>query len=256
VLKDPANVSGISLITPTDVGGLSSTAPLEGSFIIECPHPDNVLATVSTPELDIKRWTPGVEYEISKSIPFLASKIYLREMKVKDQDYWENARKFAITFVDLEQDVPQCTIKSGVITPMTGNNVQFSSQTLQEYGQTIMFEPIPMEMLYAAATKPQILVNVDGIPAACANLNCDYLYVDLPSLVTSQSLTGNTLTIGGTNLPTNLLDVKLGDVGCGPTTSDGTQIVCTLLSGASAGTYDKVEVLTPDGRIPVDAAAL
>lgn len=65
VLKDPANVSGISLITPTDVGGLSSTAPLEGSFIIECPHPDNVLSTVSTEEIDIKRWTPGVEYDIT-----------------------------------------------------------------------------------------------------------------------------------------------------------------------------------------------
>jgi len=41
-----------------------------------------------------------------------------------------------------------------------------------------MFEPIPMEMLYTSATRPQILVEVDGVSAACANLNCDYLYID------------------------------------------------------------------------------
>ena len=77
-------------------------------------------------------------------------------------------------------------------------------------------------MLYTAATRPQVLVNVGGMPAACANLNCDYLYVDSTSQVTSQMLNGNTLTIKGTNLPTDLLDVMIGDVGCGPTTGTDT----------------------------------
>ena len=40
-------------------------------------------------------------------------------------------------------------------------------------------------MIYTAATRPQVLVTVEGMSAACANLNCDYLYVDSTSLVTS-----------------------------------------------------------------------
>jgi endonuclease/exonuclease/phosphatase family metal-dependent hydrolase len=52
-------------------------------------------------------------------------------------------------------------------------------------------------MLYTAATRPQVLVTVDGMSAACANLNCDYMYVDTDALVTSQAINGNTLTIQG-----------------------------------------------------------
>jgi len=120
-----------------------------------------------------------------------------------------------------------------------------------------MFEPIPLEMLYTAATRPQVLVNVEGMPAACANNNCDYLYVDSTALITSQSLSGRTLTITGTNLPTSLIDVRLGDVGCGPTTADSaTSITCTLLKGPAAGTYAQVDVQSADGLVPVDLASV
>lgn len=109
-------------------------------------------------------------------------------------------------------------------------------------------------MLYTAATRPQVLVTVDGMSAACANLNCDYMYVDTDALVTSQAINGNTLTIQGSNLPTSLIDVRLGDVGCGPTTGTATQITCTLTAGAAAGTYAKVQVQSADGLVPVDAS--
>ena len=52
-------------------------------------------------------------------------------------------------------------------------------------------------MLYTAATRPQVLVTVDGMPAACAHLNCDYMYVETDALITSQAINGNTLTIQG-----------------------------------------------------------
>ena len=107
-------------------------------------------------------------------------------------------------------------------------------------------------MLYTAATRPQVLVNVEGIPAACANNNCDYLYVDSAATITGQQLSGNTLTITGQNLPTSLLDVRLGLVGCGATTGTATSITCTLTRGPAAGTYAKVEVLSADGLVPVD----
>lgn len=95
------------------------------------------------------------------------------------------------------------------------------------------------------------MVNVEGISAACANLNCDYLYVDSTALITGQSLSGNILTITGTNLPTDLMDVRVGRVGCGPTTGTATSITCTLTKGAAAGTYS-VEVVTVEGIVPVD----
>ena len=57
-------------------------------------------------------------------------------------------------------------------------------------------------------------------------------------------------------MPTNLIDVRLGDVGCGQTTSNGSQITCTLTTGAAAGTYATVEVLSAEGVVPVDAAVV
>ena len=109
-------------------------------------------------------------------------------------------------------------------------------------------------MLYTAATRPQVLVNVDGMPAACANLNCDYMYEETDALITSQAINGNTLTITGANLPTSLVDVRLGDVGCGPTTGTANQITCTLPVRPTAGTYAKVEVQSAAGLVPVDEA--
>ena len=52
-------------------------------------------------------------------------------------------------------------------------------------------------MLYTAATRPQVLVTVDGMSAACAHLNCDYMYVETDALITSQAINGNTLIIQG-----------------------------------------------------------
>ena len=152
--------------------------------------------------------------------------------------------------------MPQCYITTGINEPLTGENPRFEAMTLAEYGENIMFEPIPQEMLYTAATRPQVLVTVDGMSAACAHLNCDYLYVDSTALVTSQAINGNILTIQGSNLPTNLVDVRLGDVGCGPTTGTADEITCTLTKGAAAGTYAKVEVQSADGLVPVDGSVI
>lgn len=175
---------------------------------------------------------------------------------MKDQHYWNNARRFAIIFEGMDVDMPQCYLTSGVTEPLTGQNPRFEATTVRDFGSSIMFEPIPLEMLYTAATRPQVLVNVDGMPAACSKNNCDYLYVDSSASITSQSLSGNTLTISGSNLPTSLIDVRLGDVGCGPTTGTTTSISCTLKNGPAAGTYAKVEVLSADGLVPVDLTAV
>lgn len=52
------------------------------------------------------------------------------------------------------------------------------------------------------------------------------------------------------------MDVRVGRVGCGPTTGTATSITCTLTQGAAAGTYAEVKVLSAEGLVPVDTAAV
>jgi hypothetical protein len=42
---------------------------------------------------------------------------------------------------------------------------------------TLFYEPIPYEFLYTPELKPQVIVSVDGLEAACDSLNCGYTYI-------------------------------------------------------------------------------
>ena len=69
-------------------------------------------------------------------------------------------------------------------------------------------------MLYTDAKSPQVLVKVNGIDGVCPNFNCDYLYVEPAGEITAQALSGNDLTIAGTNLPTTNVVVRLANSKC------------------------------------------
>ena len=56
-----------------------------------------------------------------------------------------------IIMQDYHGEVPQCEIRSSETTPIEGNNVVFNSSKMREYGQNLMFEPIPLEFLYSDA---------------------------------------------------------------------------------------------------------
>lgn len=129
----------------------------------------------------------------------------------------------------------------------------FSTETIREYGQNLMFEPVPLSMLYTDAQKPQVLISVNGIEGVCPEFNCDYVYVDTASLITGQSLSGNDLTITGTGLPTSDVSVKIANSVCGTVTASATQITCTLSEPAAAGSWN-VKVTDLSGLIPVDAS--
>ena len=114
-----------------------------------------------------------------------------------------------------------------------------------------MFEPVPLEMLYHDATKPQVLVKVDGIEGLCPNFNCDYLYKTAPSEITAQSIADNVnISITGTSLPVTDVRVVLGNAECGTVTASETSITCTLAVLPAAGSWD-VEVYEPKGRVPI-----
>ena len=148
--------------------------------------------------------------------------------------------------------MPECRIESGVTDPIVGNSPVFSTTTTRTYGTNLMFEPVPLEMLYTDAQQPQVMVKVNGIEGVCPSFNCDYTYVDSTSLITSQSISGDILTILGTNLPTAGVRVALANSVCDTVSASPTQITCTLTTPAAAGSWD-VQVTDSSGLIPIDS---
>ena len=75
LLVDPANTSTITLVKPTDVGGAASSAPLSGSYRINCPDPLNPAAIVTTEDIEYRSWFLTIQHKIERNIPFLAGRV-------------------------------------------------------------------------------------------------------------------------------------------------------------------------------------
>ena len=175
----------ITISTPQELGNMSS-APLDGYFVINCPDPANSAVIYSTSDIGPWESVEVIQLRIDDKIPYLASKVTVRELPSEDdEDYWQNQVNFLILFRDVEFDVPQCFLSKSDSIPLTGNEVVFVETTVREYGDNLFFQPVPLEMLYTSATKPQVLVTVDGMPALCANLNCDFVYEETTSVIDS-----------------------------------------------------------------------
>lgn len=98
--------------------------------------------------------------------------------------------------------------------------------------------------------EPQVLVTVNGVEAVCPQMNCNYVYKAPVAKITSQKLTGRTVEIEGTNIPTADVTVELGEVNCKVSTIEATKISCTLDQDAPAGSWN-VEVVDSEGRVNV-----
>ena len=143
LLKDPMNSSQLSLVRPTESGGFSSSDPLRGNYVINCPHPDQPSVIEKTREIKYDTNSITIEHILQKDISFLANKVRVKGMRVKGQKYIDNARRFGIVFEGMQEDMPQCFLTSGTDDPLTGFNTFFEADTLTEFGQSLMFEPIP-----------------------------------------------------------------------------------------------------------------
>ena len=114
-----------------------------------------------------------------------------------------------------------------------------------------MFEPVPLEFIYSDVTQPQVTISVNGIDGVCPEFNCGYLYVDAVGEILTQTLSGDTLTITGTNLPTTDVKVRFANSECtGEITASETEISCTLNYSAAAGSWS-VQVSDLNGLTPV-----
>ena len=170
-----------------------------------------------------------------------------------DFEYLENGVGIVLIFQDLHSAAPQCRLESGTLSPLTGSTPVFLRETIWNYGTNLMFEPIPLELIYTDAQKPQVIVSVNGIDGVCPNTNCDYLYIADVGEVTSQSLSGTSLTIVGTDLPTTDFIVRISNSKCTSPTATPTQITCTLDVAPAAGQWD-VKIIGLNGITPIGAA--
>ena len=118
LVVDPANTSTMTLIKPTDLGGSYSSIPVGGNYIINCEDPLNPGVIAKTGEIGWNWWGPSIEHKIMQDIPFLSSKIHVKDLTVRGQSwYLENGKRFAIIFDGMDVDMPQCFITSGINEP-------------------------------------------------------------------------------------------------------------------------------------------
>ena len=244
VVKEGATTSTITIATPYE----QSTPPLSGAFYISCPNDDGT--EFRTRDLGYGHWDQGIDFYVHLEIPHLQFKAYIRS--TSKYSYRQNGIELMLVFQDYHGDVPQCTIHPSESNPLEGNDViEYNAITYREYGQNLMFEPIPLEFMYTDATQPQVLVSVNGIDGVCPEFNCDFLYIEPAGLITSQVLTdGLDLTITGTSLPTEDIRVILANAECESITASETDITCTLSHYPAAGSWD-VRVLDYRGLIPL-----
>lgn len=73
-------------------------------------------------------------------------------------------------------------------------------------------------------------MTVDGLPAVCASVKCDYELVEPSSTAESMTVSGLEVTITGTGLPTGeeIESITLSKTECEVSASSEAQITCTL----------------------------
>jgi hypothetical protein len=110
-------------------------------------------------------------------------------------------------------------------------------------------------------TKPQMMVSVDGLPAVCHNLNCDYTYTTPTAQVTSFTFdeASKVLTLTGTGLPTTLDEIQRVDFAKASCATDATMtasdttLTCTLEKEPTCGSHTP-ELVSTLGKIPNDGS--
>lgn len=220
----------ISIQGPYDgnSGGLMSSPPLSGSYILKCADSNGVIH--SSPSISYNQWDDGMRIQIMQNMDYLRGRVRMYDTwsgVVEDGwkfSYRENGMSRTVIFDGFNENPPLCTLESDPLDPIVGQNVQFITEVIRPFGATLMFEPVGLEFLYSDAQVPQVLVDVDGVPALCLNDNCGYSYVASTTELTAQTYDEGTkvLTVTGTAIPTTGLTVSFGGATCDPATESFT----------------------------------
>ena len=183
-----------------------STPPIGGNFYIECTDSEGFVS--QTWDTGISRGTWAVGHGLNHYCDNLYDKIRLIDTGVFGRG--SNGRSFQLLFDDLKSDPGQFRIVSAESSPLTGNDINITSTTEQNYGTNLMYDVIPFEMLKTFETEEQLIVTVNGDPAACHNLTCGISYIAPVATVTAftYDLSTKVLVITGTDLPTTVAEMQ------------------------------------------------
>lgn len=131
---------------------VQGTGPISGAFLINCPDWDG--NDHYTNEINYDHWVQGIENNLNNEIPHLMFRTYAAYDYDAD-GYRQNEISFLVGF-DYEGGMPQCVIESGVNSPLTGTNLAYDNTEVQTYGENIVYNHIPLEMLTTQAQSPQV----------------------------------------------------------------------------------------------------
>lgn len=178
-------------VVPPYNGGIPGSLPLAGSYVIKCPDPNGKVFK-TRPQV-FSRGAMEIQADFDEDISWLRGKVTIQDSIDGTlannflYNYKENGVNLFLTFDGLHSNPPQCTIESDTTSPLTGDTPTPVSETVRNYGTGLMFEPVGLEFLYSDATSPQVRIDIDGLPAVCPGLNCDYAYVQAAALITAQT---------------------------------------------------------------------
>jgi hypothetical protein len=212
--------------------------------------PENPERNSTTAPIPIGASANDIEYYLITAMPYLAFKTRVTKPRTGYPSE-QNGIKILIHFRDFEMDMPQCYIQ-----PAEGDHEivpeampVYESTTFRPFGESLWFEPVPLEMLYTPAEVPQVRVKVNGLPAVCPDNNCGYSYIEAgEQSITQISLSGTALRIDGSEFSqaqscdsaaSSELAVEFANTACDITNADlaGNAIDCDLANAPAAGTH-------------------
>ena len=238
---------------------LWSDPPLAGSMYFTCC---DASACYGTSHVGVCASASAVQWAFESSCAFLHKKITVKSV----YDTWSRSEmgcEYQINLWGLDESVLQFELKSfgdptfpaAGTDPIIGKNLVYGAHERRPFGSVLIWQSIPAEWFFTAHETPQVKMWVDNLPALCSGGNCDFSYEQRQPLITSYTLSGTSLSITGSNLPTTGFTVEMGHVTCGtPDTSTDSSIVYTLPNTVPAGRW-KPRVVDQYGLVKVDSGA-
>lgn len=219
---------------------LESGQPLSGNMRFHCINPAGYSSF--SQDVSYNAHENTVKYAIMRGCTKMNEKIDVWTARNTGYEYRENGVGFYIRYSGKGKDMGQMSIESSNVTLLSGDNITFNQNTTIPYGGNPFYEPIPFEWLRTHETKPQLIVSVNGEPAVCHNMTCDYNYTIPVGEVTGFTYTAATkqLVITGIDLPPtigNVSKVMFAKSPCIVSAADNTSLTCTLVHTETCGSH-------------------
>lgn len=234
-----------------------SGPPMSGQWQIKCVYPDGAFKLTNPLNLDASSHT--IQRHISEHCPFMRNRVLVHTFN-SPYSHHTLGKEFYVDFMGYTEDPGQFEIVSSEENPLIGD-ITYIGETLIPYGKNLVFWPIPFEMLETYEEKPQMLVEIDDMPAVCHSMECEFTHIPAVGSVASFTFVEGTrtLTMTGTELPDNISKIQsitfAGSTctisGAGEDGSlSGTEVVCVLDREPTCGTWTPA-LTTFLGNVPI-----